>query len=65
MQVSYCEEVLDCRRVMIMAHFGEASFSARLCQRTCDNCQNAQGLEHETRDMSQARLTNPTPYAKT
>lgn len=53
-QVSYCEEKVDCRRVMIMGHFGEQSFTERQCNRTCDNCQNSEGAEHETRDMTQA-----------
>lgn len=54
-QVSYCEEKVDCRRVMIMGHFGERSFTQRACNKTCDNCQNGGGLEHENRDVSQAR----------
>lgn len=53
-QVSYCEEKVDCRRVMIMGHFGERSFTQRACNKTCDNCQNGGGLEHENRDVSQA-----------
>ena len=54
-QVSYCEEKVDCRRVMIMGHFGEKAFTERLCHKTCDNCQNAAGAEHETRDVTEAR----------
>lgn len=55
-QVSYCEEKVDCRRVMIMGHFGERSFTQRSCNKTCDNCQNGGGLEHENKDVSQARF---------
>ena len=53
-QVSYCEEHVDCRRVMIMAHFGELNFAARHCHKTCDNCQKSSEANHETRDMTQA-----------
>ena len=58
-QVSYCEEKVDCRRVMIMGHFGERTFTQRLCNKTCDNCQNGGGLEHESKDVSQAGLLLP------
>ena len=53
LQVSYCEEQVDCRRVMIMAHFGELNFAARHCHKTCDNCLKSAGANHETRDMTQ------------
>jgi bloom syndrome protein len=33
----YCQSEVDCRRVMILAHFGEA-FSREHCRGTCDNC---------------------------
>ena len=52
-QVSYCEEQVDCRRVIIMSHFGERAFTEQQCHKTCDNCQNSDGAEHTTRDMSQ------------
>lgn len=53
MQVSYCEEHVNCRRVMIMAHFGEMDFAAKHCHKTCDNCLGTSGGMHETRDMTQ------------
>lgn len=52
-QVGYCEEQLDCRRVMIMTHFGETTFQASKCHKTCDNCLNAASVEREMRDVSQ------------
>jgi len=36
--VSYCEEEVDCRRSIILAHFGEASDPRKTCQRGCDLC---------------------------
>ena len=36
-QIAYCEEQVECRRALLLAHFGEAWDPAR-CQRTCDVC---------------------------
>ena len=36
--VAYCEEEVDCRRSIILAHFGEASDPAKTCLRGCDLC---------------------------
>ena len=36
-QIAYCEEQVECRRSLLLAHFGEAWDPAR-CQRTCDVC---------------------------
>ncbi|KAF7683331.1 ATP-dependent DNA helicase hus2/rqh1 [Astathelohania contejeani] len=36
--VQYCENRVDCRRVQILAHFGEV-FDSALCKGTCDNCE--------------------------
>ncbi|TKY71366.1 ATP-dependent DNA helicase Q 4A [Spatholobus suberectus] len=35
--VSYCENDVDCRRLLQLAHFGE-KFNSSTCQKTCDNC---------------------------
>eukprot|EP00252_Welwitschia_mirabilis_P004711 TRINITY_DN15000_c0_g1_i1.p1 TRINITY_DN15000_c0_g1~~TRINITY_DN15000_c0_g1_i1.p1 ORF type:complete len:561 (+),score=108.47 TRINITY_DN15000_c0_g1_i1:1-1683(+) len=35
--VSYCENEVDCRRVLQLAHFGE-KFDAANCKKSCDNC---------------------------
>lgn len=36
-QVSYCENDVDCRRLLQLIHFGE-KFDSFNCQKTCDNC---------------------------
>ncbi|CAM6100420.1 unnamed protein product [Calypogeia fissa] len=48
--VSYCENDVDCRRTLQLAHFGELSFNASHCKGTCDNC--ARGAEVKEEDMS-------------
>ncbi|OMP01611.1 hypothetical protein COLO4_11771 [Corchorus olitorius] len=35
--VSYCENDVDCRRLLQLLHFGE-KFDSANCQKTCDNC---------------------------
>ncbi|KAK8259160.1 hypothetical protein V6Z12_D13G037900 [Gossypium hirsutum] len=35
--VSYCENDVDCRRLLQLLHFGE-KFDSTHCQKTCDNC---------------------------
>ncbi|KAK7328296.1 hypothetical protein VNO77_22399 [Canavalia gladiata] len=37
--VCYCENDVDCRRLLQLAHFGE-KFNSSTCQKTCDNCLN-------------------------
>nr|APZ84616.1 RecQ-like helicase 4 [Zea mays subsp. parviglumis] len=40
--VSYCENDVDCRRLLQLIHFGE-KFDPSLCARTCDNCLKESG----------------------
>lgn len=40
-QVSYCENDVDCRRLLQLIHFGE-KFDSLNCQKTCDNCSKNQ-----------------------
>ncbi|KAK9809882.1 hypothetical protein WJX72_001000 [[Myrmecia] bisecta] len=54
--VAYCEEQVECRRVMLLAHFGETSFSATQCAGTCDVCATNEGQVFEERDMQPAAL---------
>jgi bloom syndrome protein len=35
--VSYCENDVDCRRLLQLIHFGEM-FNPSCCAKTCDNC---------------------------
>ncbi|BAT86759.1 hypothetical protein VIGAN_05006800 [Vigna angularis var. angularis] len=35
--VSYCENDVDCRRLLQLVHFGE-KFNSSTCHKTCDNC---------------------------
>ncbi|GER26748.1 ATP-dependent DNA helicase Q1 [Striga asiatica] len=39
--VSYCENDVDCRRLLQLIHFGE-KFDSMNCQKTCDNCFKSQ-----------------------
>uniref|UniRef100_A0A0X3P9R3 RecQ-like DNA helicase BLM n=1 Tax=Schistocephalus solidus TaxID=70667 RepID=A0A0X3P9R3_SCHSO len=54
--VSYCDNVVDCRRALILAHFGEA-FNAADCSLVvgclCDNCQFAERRKLAQRDLTQ------------
>uniref|UniRef100_A0A8C8A675 RecQ-like DNA helicase BLM n=1 Tax=Otus sunia TaxID=257818 RepID=A0A8C8A675_9STRI len=40
--VHYCENVIDCRRIQLLAYFGETNFNPTFCKEhpevTCDNC---------------------------
>jgi len=45
----YCEDSFECRRTLQLQFFGE-TFSAKSCNKTCDNCRN--GLEAENRNMT-------------
>ncbi|KAK8243760.1 hypothetical protein HDK90DRAFT_475772 [Phyllosticta capitalensis] len=47
--VQFCENKADCRRVLVLAYFGEA-FDAASCRGQCDTC-NSQ-VKFETRDFT-------------
>lgn len=36
--VQYCENKTDCRRKLVLSHFGE-NFDPKECNKTCDNCE--------------------------
>jgi superfamily II DNA helicase RecQ len=38
-QVNYAESSVECRRALLMQHFGETSFGPEQCRQTCDVCQ--------------------------
>eukprot|EP01132_Coremiostelium_polycephalum_P007487 gene7487-9201_t len=41
--VSYCENEVDCRRVLQLKYFGE-TFDRSKCAKTCDNCLNTEPI---------------------
>lgn len=38
--VQYCENRTDCRRQLVLSHFGE-KFDPKECHKTCDNCERS------------------------
>jgi len=53
-QINYCEEQLECRRVLMLTHFGETGFTRDSCSGTCDNCRSNAGHTFVEEDMSEA-----------
>eukprot|EP00004_Rigifila_ramosa_P027726 TRINITY_DN9132_c0_g1_i1.p1 TRINITY_DN9132_c0_g1~~TRINITY_DN9132_c0_g1_i1.p1 ORF type:complete len:1200 (-),score=300.67 TRINITY_DN9132_c0_g1_i1:345-3767(-) len=47
--VSYCENMVECRRTLQLRHFGE-KFDRSACNRTCDNC--VRNLNYEQHDVT-------------
>ena len=59
-QIAYCEEQVECRRALLLAHFGEA-WDTRRCQRTCDVC--ASHAQHTFQQASAPlSLTATSPH---
>ena len=56
MQIAYCEEKVECRRVMLLAHFGETGFNTAMCKPACDICAANAGQAFEDRDMSSVAM---------
>jgi len=53
--IAYCDNEADCRRAMLLSHFGETAFDrAAGCARSCDNC--ASGKVFKTVDYSELAL---------
>ena len=42
--IAYCEDTSTCRRKLQLNYFGE-EFDPELCEKTCDNCMNFDGVE--------------------
>ncbi|XP_060611415.2 recQ-like DNA helicase BLM [Anolis sagrei] len=44
--VHYCENVVECRRIQLLAYFGETGFNSKFCKEypdvSCDNCRKVQ-----------------------
>lgn len=43
LQISYCENEVDCRRFLQLVHLGE-KFDSTNCKSTCDNCSSSKSL---------------------
>ncbi|KAI6659759.1 hypothetical protein LOD99_10691 [Oopsacas minuta] len=51
MMVAFCENLTDCRRVLILNYLGE-EFSAEECGKTCDNCREKSAGDIMEKDMT-------------
>ncbi|XP_058088855.1 ATP-dependent DNA helicase Q-like 4A isoform X2 [Magnolia sinica] len=50
--VSYCENDVDCRRLLQLVHFGE-KFNPSNCRKTCDNCSKMMNfIEKDVTDIA-------------
>ncbi|XP_073509616.1 recQ-like DNA helicase BLM isoform X3 [Phyllobates terribilis] len=53
--VHYCENVLECRRMQLLAYFGETTFNPKFCKEhprvACDNC--CRTTEYKSRDVTE------------
>ncbi|KAA8536559.1 hypothetical protein F0562_029037 [Nyssa sinensis] len=50
--VSYCENDVDCRRLLQLVHFGE-NFDSVNCRKTCDNCSRIKSsIEKDVTEIS-------------
>ncbi|XP_053514905.1 recQ-like DNA helicase BLM isoform X2 [Artibeus jamaicensis] len=52
--VHYCENITECRRIQLLAYFGEIGFNPGFCKKhpdvSCDNCCNTKA--YKTRDVT-------------
>ncbi|XP_045429397.1 Bloom syndrome protein isoform X2 [Pipistrellus kuhlii] len=52
--VHYCENITECRRIQLLAYFGEIGFNPEFCKKhsevSCDNC--CQAKDYKTRDVT-------------
>ncbi|KAM4037866.1 recQ-like DNA helicase BLM [Anomaloglossus baeobatrachus] len=53
--VHYCENVLECRRMQLLAYFGETTFNPKFCKEkprvACDNC--CRTTQYKSRDVTE------------
>ena len=47
LQIAYCEEQVECRRAVLLAHFGESFDPRKGCHGTCDVCAQHSGQMFE------------------
>jgi bloom syndrome protein len=46
--IDYCENQMECRRLLLIEYFGERGFTREQCNSTCDNCRQRQdGVDNE------------------
>ncbi|XP_048185494.1 Bloom syndrome protein [Perognathus longimembris pacificus] len=52
--VHYCENITECRRIQLLAYFGENGFNPHFCKKfpdvSCDNCSKTK--DYKTRDVT-------------
>ncbi|KAM4826489.1 recQ-like DNA helicase BLM isoform 1-T1 [Thomomys bottae] len=52
--VHYCENITECRRIQLLAYFGENGFDPHFCKKypdvSCDNCSKTK--DYKTRDVT-------------
>lgn len=53
MQIGYCQNDIDCRRALQLAHFGEMQFDVSSCKGTCDNCANMKNFGSVEEDVNE------------
>ncbi len=58
LQVAFCEEQMECRRVLLMDHFGERFFKAH-CNSTCDTCARNKGVVFEGDNSAPIHVFSP------
>ena len=51
---------MECRRVLMLSHFGEGSFTRAQCNGTCDNCNATAGQSLVQTDVSEAAKKGAT-----
>lgn len=62
--VNYAEEQVECRRTLLLSHFGE-SWEAGGCRRTCDNCKRlGSDTSAELQDMKEDALAGLWGFPK-
>uniref|UniRef100_A0A8C6L9U3 RecQ-like DNA helicase BLM n=1 Tax=Nothobranchius furzeri TaxID=105023 RepID=A0A8C6L9U3_NOTFU len=53
--VHFCEDVMECRRIQLLAYFGELNFNRNFCKEhpdvSCDNC--AKPSQYKMRDVTE------------
>lgn len=60
--MSYCENEVDCRRLLQLAHFGE-NFDPSHCKKTCDNCSKIRSsIEKDVTHVAIQLVSEPSEF---